>query len=181
MKRKLLIPVAGVLLALGVLVQPAGAGDVASYAVSMDGASEVPGPGDPDGTGDATLQLGTVSNEVCVDELTLNDIGEPTAMHIHVGAAGVAGDPVVTLTPALTSVPYCATVSAELMAELITRPECYYLNVHTPEFPAGAIRGQLVEGTCEEIPPSSPSTAQATTTTAGAVAGAGASRPRFTG
>jgi hypothetical protein len=177
MKRVLfVIGVAGLLIS-GVAV-PAGAGDVASYIVTLDGASEVPGPGDPDGSGTVTLQLGTVSNDVCVSEITLNDIDEPLAMHIHEGGAGVEGGIVVDLTAALSAVPSCATVSAALMAELITRPECYYVNVHTEPFPAGAIRGQLVDGPCDDEPPTTVTTQQVTPTTA---ATATAARPTFTG
>jgi hypothetical protein len=176
--RKLLVILAGATLTLIVAV-PVDAGDVASYTVELDGASEVPGPGDPDGSGTVTLQLGTVSNEVCVSEFTVADIATPTLFHIHQGAAGVAGPVVVDLVPALTSVPYCAVVDAALMAELITNPEGYYLNVHNQDFPAGAIRGQLPGQT---PPPSSDTTASSSTTptTSGARAGA-ATSPTFTG
>jgi hypothetical protein len=176
--RKLLVTLAAATVALLVAV-PVDAGDVASYAVTMNGANEVPGPGDPDGTGDAVLQLGTVSNEVCVDELTLNDIDEPTAMHIHDGSSTEAGPIVVDLSAALTDTPFCTFVTPELMAELITSPECYYLNVHTGQFPNGAIRGQLVDGTCETTPTSD--TTASTTSSTAATGGTGATRPSFTG
>jgi hypothetical protein len=179
--RRILLPVVLLAVVFGT-VAPAGAGDVATYVVDLDGASEVPGPGDPDGSGEVTLQLGTVSNEVCVTEFSTVGV-EPTAAHIHDGGPGVAGPVVVDLTGSLSEVPFCTTVSADLMAELITRPECYYVNVHTAEFPDGAIRGQLVDGTCDDEPTTTTTTgAVSTSTTTGATgtAAAGAS-PRFTG
>jgi hypothetical protein len=176
MRRTLLVLGSSALL-VGVLSFPAGAGDVAHYEVSLDGASEVPGPGDPDGSADVTLDLGTVSNEVCVNELTISGVDTPTLFHIHRGAVGVAGPVVVDLVPALTAVPYCATVDAALMAELITTPEAFYLNIHNEAFPAGAVRGQLPSQT----PPTSDTTSTiAPTTTAAAGAGT-ATRPSFTG
>lgn len=178
MKRSL-IPLIGLALALAALVTPAGAGDVGSYTVEMDGANEVPGPGDPDGSGSATIVLGTVTNQVCVDELTLSNIDDPIAMHIHAGAAGVAGGIVVNLTDALDSLPFCTDVTEDVMRELITRPECYYLNVHTEEYPDGAIRGQLVDGECVEVPTTLEPTTTSSTTTAPAADTI--SRPRFTG
>jgi len=176
--RKLLVILAAATVALLVAV-PVSAGDVASYDVDMNGANEVPGPGDPDGTGNAVLQLGTVSNEVCVDELTLNNIDEPTAMHIHSGSSTESGPIVVNLSEALTDTPFCIMVTPELMAELITSPECYYLNVHTGQFPDGAIRGQLVDGPCGTTPTSD--TTASTTSTTAATGGTGATRPSFTG
>jgi hypothetical protein len=175
--KKLIVPVVAVTAAL-LLALPVGAGDVASYSVTLNGANEVPGPGDPDGVADALLQLGTVSNEVCVDELSWENIDEPTMMHIHSGAAGVAGPIVVDLTEALAD-PFCTTVTPELMAELITRSGCYYLNIHNAEYPAGAVRGQLTDEPCETAP-TTDTTAPTTSTTAATAAGA-ATRPSFTG
>lgn len=180
--RKLLLTLAAATLFL-VVALPSEAGDVASYTVNLDGAQEVPGPGDEDGTGTVHLQLGTVSNEVCVDELTVANIDTPTLMHIHVGPVGVAGDIVVNLTPALTSLPFCTTIDAALMEQLITNAANYYVNIHNEPFPAGAIRGQLPG----QVPPTSPSTDDTSTTSTtsgggtGGTAGTGAARPTFTG
>jgi hypothetical protein len=40
-------------------------------------------------------------------------------------------------------VPFCATASASLIADILANPADYYVNVHTKEHPAGAIRSQL--------------------------------------
>jgi hypothetical protein len=112
---------------------------------NLSGASEVPGPGDEDASGTATVYLRSDTNEVCVD-ITVQNITFPaTAAHIHQAAAGQSGPPVVTLnTPTddgLSST--CATVDAALMQELVNNPQNFYINVHNGEFPDGAARGQL--------------------------------------
>ena len=44
-------------LALGLLASSPAAAATIIYSVSMDGAQEVPGPGDPDGTASGTLTI----------------------------------------------------------------------------------------------------------------------------
>ena len=116
---------------------------------TLTGAEEAPGPGDPDATGQADLTLNQGQNEVCFD-ISWNDVdGTVFAGHIHVGAAGAPGPVVVTLftgTFAGTdSVSGCAQdVDAELIKAIRQDPAAYYVNVHSrPNFPGGAVRGQL--------------------------------------
>lgn len=110
----------------------------------MTGAAEAPDPGDPDGTGTASITVNPGQGEVCF-ELTVADIEPATAAHIHVGPVGVAGPVVVALTaPTDGSSSGCVDgVARELAKDLIQNPEAYYVNVHNAEFPAGAVRGQL--------------------------------------
>jgi hypothetical protein len=120
-------------------------GEAGVIAVSLSGAAEVPGPGDEDASGTATVYLRGDINEVCVD-LSIQNITFPaTAAHIHQAPVGEAGPPVVTLTtPSDTGLSNtCATVDATLMQEMITNPQNFYINVHNAEFPDGAARGQL--------------------------------------
>jgi len=111
----------------------------------LTGAAEVPGPGDPDGSGTAMIRLSLEESEVCFD-LTASNIGPATAAHIHEGAEGVAGDVVVPLDPAPaegSSSGCISDVDNTLIQNIIENPELYYVNVHNEEFPDGAIRGQL--------------------------------------
>ena len=115
----------------------------APLSTSLTGAAEVPGPGDPDGSGSAVLRLNRGQGEICY-ELTVSGIAPATAAHIHVGTVDVAGPVVVPLAPPSTgSSSACAVVDRDLIKAIIQDPENYYVNVHNAEFPAGAVRGQL--------------------------------------
>ena len=103
------------------------------------------GVGDPDGSGFATITVNPGQEEVCW-EISAEDITLPaTAAHIHVGAAGTAGGVVVTLSAPDASgfSSGCTTVERDLALPILKNPENYYVNVHTTDFPNGAIRGQL--------------------------------------
>jgi hypothetical protein len=112
----------------------------------MVGANEVPGPGDPDGTGTVRLRLNQGRHRICY-KIEVADITLPaTAAHIHPGEAGVAAPPVVTLgTPDASGIAEgCATgVARSLIKDIRKHPAEYYVNVHTTDFPDGAVRGQL--------------------------------------
>ncbi len=126
----------------GVLAAPGGK----PFITVLSGAAEVPGPGDPDGSGVAFLVLNPGMGEVCwaiaVTGITLPAIGA----HIHAAPEGVAGPIVVPLSPPdMTGLSRGCTdgVARDLILAIIESPEQYYVNVHTTDFPAGALRGQL--------------------------------------
>jgi len=103
------------------------------------------GAGDSDGSGLAALTVNPGQQEICY-ELGVENIMLPAiGAHIHVGGAGENGPVVVPLTPPDASGVYsgCARVSRELALAIIQNPENYYVNVHTSDFPNGAVRGQL--------------------------------------
>lgn len=115
--------------------------------VSMTGIQEIPGPGDPDGNGTAELRVNPGSGTVCWD-LYARAIGPATAAHIHRGAAGSAGPPVVTLTTpdANGRSQGCAQVDQQLARHMVMAAQDFYVNVHNEAHPQGAIRGQLRGG-----------------------------------
>ena len=110
---------------------------------SMSGANEKPTPADPKGSGRVKV---TVKDEkqVCWD-LQTKDLPGATAAHIHRGGPNDSGGVAVALTPPDGNghSSGCATVSGQVAGDLAANPGGYYVNVHTPAFPAGAIRGQL--------------------------------------
>ncbi len=109
------------------------------------GAEEVPNPGDPDGMGTATVTLNSDSGQVSFT-INVSNITLPTAAaHIHEGARGVAGGVVVPLTApdANGAASGSAPADAALMQRIMDNPAGFYVNVHTPDFPGGAVRGQL--------------------------------------
>ena len=115
---------------------------------TLTGAKEVPGPGDPDGRGKATVSL--KGERICY-KLSWRNIDAPTAAHIHIGGRDVAGPvvqgllsvPAPGLGAPVSSVGGCIDAPAGLAAAIRENPRNYYVNIHNVAYPAGAIRGQL--------------------------------------
>jgi len=119
------------------------------FSTALTGAEEAPGPGDPNATGQADLRLNQGQRRVCFDISWADIDGEVFAGHIHIGPVGVAGPIVVTLFTGsfagTDSVSGCAQdVDKALIKDIRKDPSAYYVNVHSrPNFPGGAVRGQL--------------------------------------
>lgn len=115
----------------------------ARFTATLDGASEAPGPGDPDGMGTATVKVNPGRGQLCYS-VTVSGIAPARAAHIHEAPAGTAGPVVIELSaPTGGTSQGCATVSREFAKEFIKNPSDYYVNVHNAEYPGGAVRGQL--------------------------------------
>lgn len=142
-----LVTGAVVVLALGSVAAADNGGRPLS--TTLTGAEEAPGPGDPDATGQADLRLNQGQNEVCFDISWADVDGTVFAGHIHVAPVGEPGPVVVTLFTGsfagTDSVSGCAqNVDGELIKAIRQDPAAYYVNVHSqPNFPGGAVRGQL--------------------------------------
>lgn len=119
-----------------------------AYRARMDGASEFPGPGDSDGAGTAVVAFTGDAARLLV-ALEVSGIGTVNAAHIHAGAAGTSGSPVVTIFVGGDvfvdgRLVKLLDVNPDIARRIAERPDLFYVNVHTTEFPGGAIRGQLV-------------------------------------
>jgi len=137
----------GIVAALTVAA-PASAHSGRELSTSLAGAAEVPGPGDPDGVGTASLRFDHGFRGICF-EIHVAGIALPaTAAHIHLGSSGGAGPVVVTLIPpdASGNVTGCVSASRDLIKTIAKHPSDYYVNVHTTDYPNGAVRGQLGKG-----------------------------------
>lgn len=114
-----------------------------TLSTALSGANEIPGPGDTDGSGFAVVTI----NGTTIDWVILaTKIAAPTLAHIHRGAAGAAGNPVVNFNPTFvggTASGSIPGVDQALINEILGNPSGFYVNVHTADFPNGAIRGQL--------------------------------------
>ena len=112
---------------------------------TMTGAAEVPGPADPDGSGTATIRLTPGLGRVCFVLNVANITLPATAAHIHVAPPTAPGPIVVPLLApdAAGSSQGCVPTTRTLVKAILQHPSDYYVNVHTTDFPAGAIRGQL--------------------------------------
>ena len=117
---------------------------------SLSGAAEVPGPGDPDGSGSADIGI---DGTTLTWDITVAMIGDITGGHIHVGGPTESGGVFIDLD--IGDVVFEAdgaggftasgsiTFTEEQAAAVAADPGGYYLNIHTPQFPPGALRGQL--------------------------------------
>ena len=111
----------------------------------------VPNQGDPDGVAPAIFTFDEAAGQVCVQS-TLIGIEPLTLAHIHRGAAGVNGPPVVDFTPLIATsgagaLSGCVSATPTIIAEILADPDAFYYNVHTATYPPGAARDQLAVGT----------------------------------
>ncbi|MET7608127.1 CHRD domain-containing protein [Streptomyces avermitilis] len=125
-------------------------GPSTSFIATLTGDQEVPETGkkvgDPDGAAQAMV---SVKGDRVTFALKWRNIGAPRLGHIHEGKAGNNGGVKVTLFR--TAMPDTASAAAgqatvadaALAKRLRTDPASFYLNLHTSEFPDGAVRGQL--------------------------------------
>jgi hypothetical protein len=151
MRKRLAVIIMG--LAVGLVVTGLAAADNGGrpFSTALTGAAEAPDPGDPDATGQADLRLNQGKRRVCFDVSWADVDGEVFASHIHVAPEGVAGPIVVTLFTGsfagTDAVSGCAEeVDRDLIKDIRQNPSGYYVNVHSqPDFPGGAVRGQLAK------------------------------------
>jgi hypothetical protein len=113
----------------------------------LTGSQETP-PNNTPGFGNATVTFDSTRTNITVT-ITVANLGSPiNNFHIHQGAAGVAGGVVVDLinlggvfnNGTMTGTFPIAAATAQAMLQ---NPNLFYVNVHTNQFPGGAIRGQL--------------------------------------
>ena len=116
------------------------------FRANLTGAQEVP-PNASQATGDVHVKLDNDGKSIRV-LLKFQGLGSNfTAAHIHTGAVGTNGPPIVTFEglPAATSGSlenFNATLTDVQAADL--EAGRLYVNVHTTAYPDGEIRGQLV-------------------------------------
>ena len=112
-------------------------------AADMTGAKEVPGPGDPDGSGTADLNLIPKREKICYS-ITVDNIVPATMAHIHKGTSTEAGPIVKGLkAPTDGTSSGCVRLDRAKIMKIKNNPSGYYVNVHNDDFPNGALRDQL--------------------------------------
>lgn len=112
------------------------------YTVSMTGAAETP-TGTPHGRGVAIIAFHGAST-VCLRFSHLRGFLDATVAHIHSGTTGRSGPVLV----ALSSRPKlhhrgCLAISPTVSRAIWKQPSAYYVNVHSLQYPGGAVRAQL--------------------------------------
>ena len=142
-RRRALTVLSGIALIAGLGTAAPAQPGATQFSAALTGANEVPA-GDPDGAGTARVRVLGALDQICV-RLEVRGISPATAAHIHRGAAGVNGPPVVNLDPPDNDGDEddCDQIGDALADEIQANPAGFYVNVHTADFPNGAIRGQL--------------------------------------
>jgi CHRD domain len=136
-------------LAVAVLLTGVTRAAIFTFTADLTAEAEVPTPGPDGATGSAFITIDDETNEVCF-ELTIDGLAQDDAVimaHIHEGAEGVAGDVVVPLftEPPTGEMTGCVQdVDPSIVAAITGDPAGYYVNIHSEQFPDGAVRGQLV-------------------------------------
>lgn len=110
---------------------------------TLTGAAET-GGGDADGAGGFKAEADDETGDFCFT-LWAEKTAKPTMAHVHEGAAGADGKPVGTLEMTGKDSDACIALEPELIKKIVATPDAYYVNVHTADFPKGAIRGQLAK------------------------------------
>ena len=142
MRLRLLL-VAGLVAAVALPAAALGRSTASTKLVAnLTGGVEVP-KGAPGGSGLATVTI--TGTKVCWAFTTIKGIKGPVAAHIHKGGPGTSG-PVVVPFGGAYKAKGCTTTTAALAKAIVAKPGAYYVNIHTPKYPGGAIRGQLGKG-----------------------------------
>jgi hypothetical protein len=111
---------------------------------TLDGKAEVPGPGDPNGNGEFSGWFDAAKGQICYT-LGVGSLASPTMAHIHRGDAQTAGPVVVALANPVHEISdTCTPAAPALISEIVANPSGFYVNVHTTQYPKGAIRAQLM-------------------------------------
>lgn len=110
---------------------------------------------DPDGRGEAVLRFNPVTGTLCY-VIVVRGIGEPTEpapgignAHIHgpLPGTGIAAHLETEFAQAGAADVFvaadCVSVDPATLEAILLDPSLFYVNVHTAEFPGGAIAGTL--------------------------------------
>jgi CHRD domain len=92
------------------------------------------------GSGSATFTIRLGQTQLCYT-LTVRDLTNVDAAHIHRGSTGAIVVPLTAPTTGTSS--GCITVDKALLQEIVRSPGAFYVNVHTSTYPGGQIRGDL--------------------------------------
>ena len=100
-------------------------------------------PGDPDGSGSATVTINLETNEICW-EITASAITLPARdAHIHRAPLDQDGPAVIHLTVPDENGQAEGCTTGQIAQELLNHPANFAVLVHTSDYVAGALRAQL--------------------------------------
>ena len=113
------------------------------FSAKLTGAEETP-PVVTSAVGVASFALNATHDTLCIEVTVQNLSGPITDAHVHFGARGVAGPPIIPLGSNVNGNRISAVITG-LADSTITGflAGRYYINVHTAANPGGEIRGQI--------------------------------------
>lgn len=129
-----------------------------TFNINADGAQEVtsggtPNQGDPNGFAIGTITLDNVANSALINLSIGNIDGALTGHHIHQAPSTTTGaivlnfgNPNTMLTGTSGSGTLVGTISFlsnSVINSIFANPGAFYYNLHSVNFPAGAVRDQL--------------------------------------
>ena len=138
---------------------PGGPSNLTVFTVNLLPSNEVPPITNAENSarGTAVITVNSQTNTVDI-AVSLNSFpsgSQLTLAHIHPGAAGINGSPVVNTNMTAGSAPALVNGAATLsftgltgstgdtVAQILANPQNFYFNVHTSQNPGGVLRGQL--------------------------------------
>jgi hypothetical protein len=116
--------------------------DEAKLAATLTAGEEVPNPGPAGAEGNALLKADPDEQQVCY-RLRYSGIPKPSAGWVQQGPKGTNGPVEIDLHVADHGDSGCVDADQALLESIISNPSGHYLNLATPQYPNGAIRGQL--------------------------------------
>ena len=114
-----------------------------TYTAYLTG-DKVPGGGDADGYARVEVSISDNFDRICWEVDEVRGL-TPTAAHIHMGAEGSNGPVVLPLEAEDGAWTACAEGSEWTQNRIEGNPSMFYVQIHTAEYPNGAIRGQLYD------------------------------------
>ncbi|RTZ66885.1 MAG: hypothetical protein DSZ29_02190 [Aquificaceae bacterium] len=113
--------------------------------VELSGANQVP-PNASTASGHAYVTVETSGDHKLRANIKLTDLNDAKAAHIHMGAAGASGKVVVGFTKntndgSVWELPTGSQLTEENYSKFLN--EDLYINIHSPAFPKGELRGQI--------------------------------------
>jgi hypothetical protein len=138
-----LVMIVALLVVAALTPTPAFATQNTNFGAALSGDQVVPGPGAPDGS---AVAAGTLwpqrPSHVCVGLGSVQGAQPPFTAHIHHAPAGQTG-PIVATLEFGTFGSSCGDIDKRVLQDITSNFDQYYLDIHTDEFPDGAMRGQL--------------------------------------